>query len=60
MRRAVLSRVTLEPGEPLRREQIAFLRCETGLSPEDAHRLLGRKPRRAVAAFEPLSEELFE
>jgi sialic acid synthase SpsE len=60
MRRAVLSRVTLEPGEPLRREQIAFLRCETGLPPADAARLLGRKPRKTVAAFEPLSEELFE
>jgi sialic acid synthase SpsE len=60
MRRAILSRVELEKGQPLARDQIAFLRCETGLAPEDAHRLLGRKPRRAVAAFEPLSEELFE
>ncbi len=60
MRRAVLSRVELKKGEPLTREKLAFLRCETGLPPYDAPRLLGRKPRRDVAAWEPLSEDLFE
>ncbi len=60
MRRAILSRVALEKGEPLTRDRIAFLRCETGLPPYDAARLLGRKPRRPIAPWEPLSEDLFE
>ena len=60
MRRAVLSRVELKKGEPLTRDRIAFLRCETGLPPYDAPRLLGRKPRRDIAPWEPLSEDLFE
>jgi sialic acid synthase SpsE len=60
MRRAILSRVELKQGEPLTRDQIAFLRCETGLPPYDAPRLLGRKPRRDIAPWEPLSEDLFE
>jgi sialic acid synthase SpsE len=60
MRRAVLSRVELKKGEPLTREKLAFLRSETGLPPYDAPRLLGRKPRRDIAPWEPLSEDLFE
>jgi len=60
MRRAILSRVELKKGEPLTREMLAFLRCETGLPPYDLPRLLGRKPRRNVAPWEPLSEDLFE
>ncbi len=60
MRRAVLSQVELKKGEPLTRDKIAFLRCETGLPPYDAPRLLGRKPRRDIAPWEPLSEDLFE
>jgi len=60
MRRAILSRVELKKGYPVTRDKVAFLRCETGLPPYDAPRLLGRKPRRDVAAFEPLSEDLFE
>jgi sialic acid synthase SpsE len=60
MRRAILSRVELRKGEPLTEDEIAFLRCETGAPPHEAPRLLGRKPRRDIAAWEPLSEELFE
>lgn len=60
MRRAILSRVELKKGEPLTRDKLAFLRCETGLPPYDAPRLLGRKPRRDIAPFEPLSEDQFE
>jgi sialic acid synthase SpsE len=60
MRRAILSRVELKKGEPLTRDHLAFLRCETGLPPYDAPRLLGRKPRRDIAPWEPLSEDLFE
>lgn len=60
MRRAVLSRVELKKGESLTRDKLAFLRCETGLPPYDTPRLLGRKPRRDIAPWEPLSEDLFE
>jgi len=60
MRRAILSRVELKKGEPLTRDKLAFLRSETGLPPYDLPRLLGRKPRRDVAPWEPLSEDLFE
>jgi sialic acid synthase SpsE len=60
MRRAVLSRIALKRGEPVTKEQIAFLRSETGLPPYDAPRLLGRKPRRDIPPFEPLTEDLFE
>jgi sialic acid synthase SpsE len=60
MRRAILSRVELKKGEPLTRDKLAFLRCETGLPPYDLPRLLGRKPRRDIAPWEPLSEDLFE
>jgi len=60
MRRAVLSRAELKKGEPLTRDKIALLRCETGVPPYEATRLLGRKPRRDIASWEPLSEDLFE
>jgi sialic acid synthase SpsE len=60
MRRAAVSRVELRAGEPLTREQVAFLRNENGVAPADAGGLLGRKPRRAVSAWEPLTEDLFE
>lgn len=60
MRRAVLSREALCKGEPLRAEQLAFLRNERGLAPKEGARLVGRKPRRDIPAWEPLTEELFE
>lgn len=60
MRRAVLSRVELHKGEPLAPDQIGFLRSETGLAPYEAPRIIGRKPRRDIPAFEPLTEDLFE
>jgi sialic acid synthase SpsE len=60
MRRAVLSAVALPQGEPVAEEQLVFLRHEKGLSPDDAGRIVGRKPRRDIAAFTPLTEELFE
>jgi N,N'-diacetyllegionaminate synthase len=60
MRRAVLSRVDLRKGEPVGKEQLAYLRSETGLPPYEAPRILGRKPRRDIPAFEPLTEDLFE
>jgi sialic acid synthase SpsE len=60
MRRAVMSRVALAKGSPLAKDQIAFLRSETGLPPYDAPRLLGRKPRRDIPAWEPLTEDQFD
>ena len=60
MRRAVLSRVPLPKGEPVTREQLAFLRSETGLAPYEAVRVVGRRPRQDIPANEPLSEDLFE
>jgi sialic acid synthase SpsE len=60
MRRAVLSRVPLRRGEPVTRDQLAFLRSETGLAPYEAARVVGRKPRQDIPANEPLSEDLFE
>jgi N,N'-diacetyllegionaminate synthase len=60
MRRAVLSRVDLHKGAAVTKEQLAFLRSETGLAPYEAPRILGRKPRRDIPAFEPLTEDLFE
>jgi sialic acid synthase SpsE len=59
MRRAVMSAVALPQGEPIAEEQLVFLRNEKGLSPSDAQRIVGRKPRRDIAAFEPLTEDLF-
>jgi N,N'-diacetyllegionaminate synthase len=60
MRRAVVSRETLQKGEPLRVEQLALLRNEKGLAPLHLPRLLGKKPRKDIPAWEPLTEELFE
>jgi N,N'-diacetyllegionaminate synthase len=60
MRRAVLSGVDLAAGEPVQRAHLVFLRSETGLAPYEATRILGRKPRRAIPAWEPLTEDLFE
>jgi sialic acid synthase SpsE len=60
MRRAVLSCEVLPKGEPVRAEQFAFLRHELGLAPKDAGRLIGRRPRREIEAWEPLAEDLFE
>jgi sialic acid synthase SpsE len=60
MRRAVVSRETLQRGEPLRAEHLALLRNEKGVAPSEMPRLLGRKPRRDIPAWEPLTEELFE
>ena len=60
MRRAVVSREALQKGEPLRAEQLALVRNEKGVAPSDMPCLLGRKPRRDIPAWEPLTEELFE
>ncbi len=60
MRRAVVCREVLQEGEPLRAEQIALVRNEKGLAPVDVPRLLGRKPRKKIPAWKPLTEELFE
>ncbi|HLE21851.1 MAG TPA: N-acetylneuraminate synthase family protein [Vicinamibacteria bacterium] len=60
MRRAVVSREALHKGIPLRAEQLALVRNEKGLAPLHLPRLLGRKPRRDISAWEPLTEELFE
>jgi sialic acid synthase SpsE len=60
MRRAAVSRVELQAGEPLMPDQVAFLRNENGVAPKDARSLFGRRPRQSVAAWEPLTEDLFE
>jgi sialic acid synthase SpsE len=60
MRRSVLSSEILAQGRPVKAEQLLFVRNEKGLSPKDAGRLVGRRPRRDIPAFEPLTEELFE
>lgn len=60
MRRAVVSREPLSKGAPLRADQLALLRNAKGLAPLYLPRLLGRKPRRDIPAWEPLTEELFE
>lgn len=60
MRRAVLSGEILARGKPLRTEQLLFVRNEKGLAPKEAGRLVGKKPRRDIPAFEPLTEDLFE
>lgn len=60
MRRAVVSRKPLSRGEPLTRDGLAFVRNETGLAPSDSPRLIGRKPKRDIPAWEPLTDDLFE
>jgi sialic acid synthase SpsE len=60
MRRALVCREDLRRGEPLQVGQIAFLRNESGLAPKDAGRLLGRSPLSDIAAWTPLTEDLFE
>lgn len=60
MRRAVMSREAIRKGEPLRAEQLAFLRNERGIPPRDAARLMGKKLRRDIRAWQPLTEDLFE
>ena len=60
MRRAVLSASELRAGEPVEKDQLAFLRNETGFAPYEAPRLVGRKPRHDIPAFSPLTEDLFE
>ena len=60
MRRAVLSGTELRAGEPVEKNQLAFLRNEIGFAPYEAPRLIGRKPRRDIPAFSPLTEDLFE
>jgi sialic acid synthase SpsE len=60
MRRAVLSRVPLRKGEPLRPEQLVFLRNEKGLAPKNVAFIVGRKPNQDIEAWQPLTEDLFE
>ncbi len=60
MRRAVLSRETLPRGVPVEAGQLALLRCDRGIAPKEAPRLVARRPRREIAAWQPLTEELFE
>ena len=60
MRRSVLSGEILAQGQPVRAEQLLFVRNEKGLAPKDAGRLVGKRPRREIAAFEPLTEDFFE
>jgi N,N'-diacetyllegionaminate synthase len=60
MRRAVLSREVLPKGEPVRAEQIALVRNDTGLAPKHAAAIVGRRPRRDIPAWRPLTEDLFE
>lgn len=60
MRRAVLSRVDLKQGVPLMRDHLAFLRHEEGVSPDEAGALIGRKPSSDIAAWTPLTEDLFD
>lgn len=60
MRRAVLTRTDLRAGEPVEKDQLALLRNETGLAPYDAPRVIGRKPKRDIPAWSPLTEDLFE
>jgi len=60
MRRAVLARSELRAGEPVEKDHLTFLRNETGLAPYEAPRLIGRKPRRDIPAWSPLTEDLFE
>jgi sialic acid synthase SpsE len=60
MRRGVLSGTELATEKPLAREDVVFLRNERGLAPKDVGRILGRKPKERIAAFEPLTVDLFE
>lgn len=60
MRRAVLAREVLRKDEPIRAEQLVFLRNDKGLAPKFAARLIGRRPRREIQPWEPLTEDLFE
>ena len=60
MRRAVLSRETLPRGEPVGKDQLLLVRNEKGLAPKDSGRLIGRKPKRDIPAWQPLTEDLFE
>lgn len=60
MRRAVLCKTGLRAGEPVEKDQLAFVRNETGVAPYEAPRLVGRKPRQDVPAWSPLTEDLFE
>jgi len=55
-----LSREALARGEPVRTEQLLFVRNEKGLAPKDSGRLIGRKPKRDIPAWQPLTEDLFE
>jgi sialic acid synthase SpsE len=60
MRRAVLAREALRKDEPIRAEQLAFLRSDKGLAPKYVAQLIGRRPRREIQPWEPLTEDLFE
>jgi N,N'-diacetyllegionaminate synthase len=60
MRRAVLAREVLVKDEPIRSDQLVYLRSEIGLAPKHATRLIGRRPRREIEAWEPLTEDSFE
>jgi sialic acid synthase SpsE len=60
MRRAVLAREALPKEEPIRAEQLVFLRNDKGIAPKDATELIGRRPRRDIQAWEPLTEDVFE
>jgi sialic acid synthase SpsE len=60
MRRAIVSREVVRKDQPLRVEQLVFLRNEKGLAPKSVGLILGRKPKREIRAWEPLTEDLFE
>jgi sialic acid synthase SpsE len=60
MRRAIFSREVLQKDEPIRAEQLAFRRNEKGLAPKNATLIIGRRAKREIKAWEPLTEDLFE
>lgn len=59
-RRSVVARRALAPGRPVEPADLAILRPGTGIAPADLPAVVGRRPRRPVAAGTVLDWEMFE
>lgn len=60
MKKSIVAARGIEAGETIREDLLAFMRAGTGLTPDQAPALVGRRARRAIEAFTPVAFEDFD
>lgn len=59
-RKSAIARTDIRPGEPITPEKIIVKRPATGISPKEAHRLVGRRAKRLIPQDEAITLESLE